>query len=208
MPTRSKAGHGAAKPSIKFILNGKAVEVHVHPMKRLLDVVRDDFRLTGTKEGCGEGECGACTVLVDGQPVNSCLVPFAHVRGARVTTIEGITRGRALQEAFVQEGATQCGLCTPGLVVAASTLPASATREEVRAALAGNICRCTGYAAIYRAIERARGAGRSDGAGRAGRAVRSALLRPGLANGKKRPPSGSGHLPHRVVDRAARGKRA
>jgi len=156
-------------------------------MKRLLDVLREDCRLTGTKEGCGEGECGACTVLVDGQPVNACLVPLAHVRGARVTTVEGLRgRARALQEAFVEEGATQCGFCTPGLLVAASALPAKVTFEEMRASLAGNICRCTGYGAIYRAIEKAglprrsrqpAGAGgaaaKAGGAGKAGRGVGS-----------------------------------
>ena len=141
---------------MKFVLNGKAVSIQAHPMKRLLDVLREDCGLTGTKEGCGEGECGACTVLLDGQPVNACLVPFAHVRGARVTTIEGIRGRHRLQQAFVEEGAVQCGLCTPGLVVAASALARDATPEEVRSALAGNICRCTGYAAIYRAINRAR----------------------------------------------------
>ncbi len=141
---------------MRFVLNGKSVNVRAHPMKRLLDVLREDCRLTGTKEGCGEGECGACTVLLDGQPVNACLVPFAHARGARVTTIEGIKGRRALQEAFVKEGATQCGFCTPGLIVAASTLPRNAALDEVRVALAGNICRCTGYGAVYRAIKAAR----------------------------------------------------
>jgi carbon-monoxide dehydrogenase small subunit len=141
---------------VRFSLNGKTVNVRAHPMKRLLDVLREDCGLTGTKEGCGEGECGACTILLDGQPINACLVPFAHVRGARVTTIEGIEGRRGLQEAFVKEGATQCGLCTPGLIVAASTLSPNATLDEVRLALAGNICRCTGYGAIYRAITSAR----------------------------------------------------
>ncbi len=149
------------------MLNGRPMDVAAHPMKRLIDVLREDCGLTGTKEGCGEGECGACTVLLDGRPVNSCLVPFAHVRGARVTTIEGIKGRRALQEAFVREGAVQCGLCTPGLIVAASSLPPRATLAEVRTALAGNICRCTGYAAIYRAIKRA---GRGAKAGRGARA--------------------------------------
>ncbi len=149
---------------MRFVLNGKPIEVRAHPMKRLLDVLREDCGLTGTKEGCGEGECGACTVLLDGRPVNACLVPFAHVRAARVTTIEGVKGRRALQNAFVKEGATQCGFCTPGLIVAASTLSSRATLDEVRLALAGNICRCTGYAAVYRAIRRAGGAG---GAGRA-----------------------------------------
>ncbi len=142
---------------MRFFLNGKSVNVQAHPMKRLLDVLREDCGLTGTKEGCGEGECGACTVLLDGQPVNSCLVPLAHAEGARVTTIEGIKDRRALQQAFVAEGAAQCGACTPGLIVAASALPKGASLEEVRTTLAGNICRCTGYAAIYRAIQRANG---------------------------------------------------
>ncbi len=152
---------------MRFVLNGKTVDVRAHPMKRLLDVLRDDCRLTGAKEGCGEGECGACTVLVDGQPMNSCLVPLAHVRGARVTTIEGVRRAAALQHAFVREGATQCGICTPGFVVAASTLPADASLDDVRAALAGNICRCTGYAAIYRAIRAARQAAPQAGSPKA-----------------------------------------
>ena len=154
---------------MRFVLNGRNVDVRAHPMKRLLDVLREDCELTGTKEGCGEGECGACTVLVDGEPVNSCLVPVAHVRGARVTTIEGLRgRGRALQEAFVGEGAAQCGFCTPGLLLAASTLPEKATFDEVRAMLAGNICRCTGYGAVYRAIEKASPPRRSRAAAKAG----------------------------------------
>jgi len=123
-------------------------------MKRLLDVLRDDCRLTGTKEGCGEGECGACTVLINGQAVNACLVPFAQVRGARVTTIEGLKGKAPLQDAFVTEGGAQCGICTPGFIVAASTLGSKATADEARAALAGNLCRCTGYSAIYRAVSR------------------------------------------------------
>ena len=124
-------------------------------MKRLLDVLREECGLTGTKEGCGEGECGACTVLVDGLPVNSCLVPFAQVRGAAVTTIEGLNGRHRLQEEFVIEGGAQCGICTPGMILAAAALPRNATREEMRTGLAGNICRCTGYTAIYRAIEKA-----------------------------------------------------
>jgi aerobic-type carbon monoxide dehydrogenase small subunit (CoxS/CutS family) len=125
-------------------------------MKRLLDVLREECGLTGTKEGCGEGECGACTVLVGGQAVNSCLVPFGQVRGARVVTIEGLGGRHPLQRAFVREGGSQCGICTPGMIMAAAALPKRATLDEVRTGLAGNICRCTGYAAIYRAIESAR----------------------------------------------------
>jgi aerobic-type carbon monoxide dehydrogenase small subunit (CoxS/CutS family) len=124
-------------------------------MKRLLDVLREECGLTGTKEGCGEGECGACTVIVDGLPVNSCLVPFAQVRGAKVTTIEGLRGRHPLQEAFIVEGGAQCGICTPGMILAAATLPRGATLEQVRTGLAGNICRCTGYTAIYRAVEKA-----------------------------------------------------
>ncbi|MBE3100601.1 MAG: (2Fe-2S)-binding protein [Planctomycetes bacterium] len=129
-------------------------------MKRLLDVLREDCGLTGTKEGCGEGECGACTVLVDGQAVNACLVPFAQVRGAKVVTIEGLKGRHPLQAAFVTEGGSQCGICTPGMIMAAAALPRDATLEDVRAGLAGNICRCTGYTGIYRAIEQARKIGR------------------------------------------------
>jgi aerobic-type carbon monoxide dehydrogenase small subunit (CoxS/CutS family) len=135
---------------MRFVLNGRRSVVDAPPLKRLLDVLREDCGLAGTKEGCGEGECGACTVLVDGAPVNSCLVPFAHVAGREVTTIEGL-RGR-LPEAFVREGGTQCGICTPGFLVAASALGPRPTAARVREALAGNLCRCTGYAGIVRAL--------------------------------------------------------
>ena len=140
---------------MKFPLNGRSRNVTAPPMKRLLDVLRQECGLTGTKEGCGEGECGACTVLVDGQPVNSCLVPFAQVHGASVTTIEGLGGGHPLQEAFVAEGGAQCGICTPGMILAAAALPRAASLPEVRVGLAGNICRCTGYTAIYRAVQKA-----------------------------------------------------
>ncbi len=140
---------------MRFTLNGKVVNVRAHPMKRLLDVLREDCHLTGTKEGCGEGECGACTVLVNGAAVTSCLVPVGQVRGARVTTIEGLKRHRALQEAFVSEGGAQCGICTPGMIMTASTLGPSPSLDEIRSALAGNLCRCTGYGGIYRAVQRA-----------------------------------------------------
>ena len=140
---------------MRFTLNGKNRDVRAAPMKRLLDVLREECGLTGTKEGCGEGECGACTVIVDGQPVNSCLVPFAQVRGSDVTTIEGLRDGHPLQEAFVVEGGAQCGICTPGMILAAAALPRGASLDEIRTGLAGNICRCTGYTAIYRAVEKA-----------------------------------------------------
>jgi len=141
---------------MRFTLNGRAVDIRAHPLKRLLDVLREECGLTGTKEGCGEGECGACTVLLNGEPVNSCLVPFAHVRGAKVVTVEGLKGRHPLQQAFVTEGGSQCGICTPGMILAASALPEGVTRGEVRAGLAGNLCRCTGYSGIYRAIEKAR----------------------------------------------------
>ena len=140
---------------MRFSLNGRGVEVRAHPMKRLLDVLRQDCALTGTKEGCGEGECGACTVLVDGEPVNSCLVPFAQVRGRKVETIESLGGTHPLQEAFVMEGGAQCGICTPGMILAAMALGPNPSLDEVRTGLAGNLCRCTGYEGIYRSIERA-----------------------------------------------------
>jgi carbon-monoxide dehydrogenase small subunit len=136
-------------------LNGKRTRLEAHPMKRLLDVLREDCGLTGTKEGCGEGECGACTVLIDGRPVNSCLVPFAHARNARVTTIEGLGARHPLQNAFVEQGGAQCGICTPGMILAATVLGPKPPLERMRVALAGNLCRCTGYEAIYRSIRKA-----------------------------------------------------
>ena len=141
---------------MRLALNGKRIRLDVHPMKRLLDVLREDCRLTGTKEGCGEGECGACTVLVDGSPVNSCLVPAAHVDGARVMTIEGLQARHPLQRAFIEHGGAQCGICTPGMIMAAVALGRKPTLAHIRAGLAGNLCRCTGYEAIYRSIIRAR----------------------------------------------------
>jgi aerobic carbon-monoxide dehydrogenase small subunit len=140
---------------LRLVLNGARVRVSVHPLKRLLDVLREDCGLTGTKEGCGEGECGACTVLLDGAPVNSCLVPAAQVDGARVTTIEGLGGRHPLQHAFVEHGGAQCGICTPGMILAAVALGRKPTLDAMRVGLAGNLCRCTGYTAIYRSIEAA-----------------------------------------------------
>ena len=131
------------------------MEIDAPPMTRLLDALRVHCGLTGTKEGCGEGECGACTVLLDGDPVCSCLVPVAHADGVDVTTIEGLGGDHPLQRAFAEHGAAQCGICTPGMIMTALALPPSPTLEDVRFALAGNICRCTGYHANYRAILRA-----------------------------------------------------
>jgi aerobic-type carbon monoxide dehydrogenase small subunit (CoxS/CutS family) len=140
---------------MRFTLNGKRANVDVHPMRRLLDVLREDCALTGTKEGCGEGECGACTVLIDGVPVNACLVPVAHVVGARVTTIEGLGGRHPLQRAFVKHGGAQCGICTPGMIMAALALGRRPRLDAIRTGLAGNLCRCTGYQAIYRSIQKA-----------------------------------------------------
>ena len=139
----------------RYLLNGKRISIEAHPMKRLLDVLREDCGLTGTKEGCGEGECGACTVLIDGAPVCSCLVPWAQVEGTAVTTIEGLGDGHPLQRAFMDQVGAQCGICTPGMVLAAHALGPNPTPEQVKVGLAGNLCRCTGYEAIYRAIRAA-----------------------------------------------------
>ena len=139
----------------RLILNGKRRELNVHPLKRLLDVLREDCALTGTKEGCGEGECGACTVLLDGAPVNSCLVPAAHADGARLMTIEGLGGRHRLQRAFVEHGGAQCGICTPGMILAAVALGPKPSLNAIKVGLAGNLCRCTGYSAIYRSIRQA-----------------------------------------------------
>jgi len=144
--------------TIRFFINGTETTVEGHPMERLLDVLRHQLRLTGTKEGCGEGECGACAVLMDGRLVNSCLVPLAHASGAAITTIEGVAdsdRLHAVQEAFIACGGAQCGICTPGMVLAAVSLlgrtPAPSL-EQIRTGLAGNLCRCTGYMRIFEAV--------------------------------------------------------
>jgi aerobic-type carbon monoxide dehydrogenase small subunit (CoxS/CutS family) len=141
---------------MRFTLNGETREATSAPVSRLLDVLREEFGLTGTKEGCGEGECGACTVLVDGAPVCSCLVPLAQVDGATVQTIEGLGDDHPLQHEFMNEVGAQCGICTPGMIMAALPLGENPTLEDIKAALAGNLCRCTGYAAIYRAILKAK----------------------------------------------------
>jgi carbon-monoxide dehydrogenase small subunit/xanthine dehydrogenase small subunit len=140
---------------MRLRLNGMEVEVDAHPLKRLLDVLREECGLTGTKEGCGEGECGACTVLMDGRPVVSCLVPFAQAAGAELTTIEGLGGEHPLQRAFAEHGGAQCGICTPGMILAAAALGPNPTLEQVRTGLAGNLCRCTGYEAIYRSVQAA-----------------------------------------------------
>lgn len=140
---------------MKLTLNGAGVDVDAHPMKRLLDVLREECGLTGTKEGCGEGECGACTVLIDGAPVCACLVPWAQVEDTEVTTIEGLGDDHPLQHAFMDEVGAQCGICTPGMILAAIALGDKPSLDEIKEGLAGNLCRCTGYEAIYRAIQKA-----------------------------------------------------
>jgi aerobic-type carbon monoxide dehydrogenase small subunit (CoxS/CutS family) len=142
---------------VNFTLNGKKVDVDAHPAARLLDVLREECHLTGTKEGCGEGECGACTVLIDGEPVCSCIIPAGQVSGADVTTIEGLGGDHPLQKLFMNEVGAQCGICTPGMILAALTLSEKPTLDEIKTALAGNLCRCTGYGAIYRAVLKWRG---------------------------------------------------
>ena len=141
---------------MRFTLNGAPIEVDVHPMKRLLDLLREECALTGTKEGCGEGDCGACTVLIDGAAVCSCLVPAAQAEGAAVLTIEGLGDAHPLQRCFMDEVGAQCGICTPGMIMAACVLAPDASLDEIRLGLAGNLCRCTGYSAIYRAVQSAR----------------------------------------------------
>jgi carbon-monoxide dehydrogenase small subunit len=137
---------------VNFVLNGVPTEVTAHPMARLLDVLREECGLTGTKEGCGEGECGACTVLVNGAAVCSCLVPVSQVDGAEVLSIEGLKGEHPLQALFMSEVGAQCGICTPGMILTALTLSEAPSLDDVKTALAGNLCRCTGYPAIYRAV--------------------------------------------------------
>ena len=143
--------------TVHFVVNGKAMAAEAWPMARLLDVLRE-HGFTGVKEGCGEGECGACSVLLNGQLVNSCLVPVAQAAGAQITTIEGIANGdqlHAVQQAFLDHGGAQCGICTPGMVLAAVQLlerTPQPTLDDVRFALAGNLCRCTGYIKIFEAV--------------------------------------------------------
>ena len=146
---------------ITFNINNESRTIDVFPMARLLDVLREQLHLTGTKEGCGEGECGACTVVLDGQIVNSCLVPVAQVNGANITTIEGVAHDdqlHAVQQAFIDHGGAQCGICTPGMVLAAVDLlnrNPEPSEAEIRNGLAGNLCRCTGYMKIFESVVRA-----------------------------------------------------
>ena len=151
----------AERVRIHFEVNGEPRTVESYPMARLLDVLREDLRLTGVKEGCGEGECGACSVLMNGELVNSCLVPMLQAGGTQITTIEGLASSDALhpvQAAFLQHGGAQCGICTPGMVLAAAYLLKTnpqPTLAEIRTGLAGNLCRCTGYMRIFEAVQKA-----------------------------------------------------
>jgi len=156
----------AGEAAVRFRLNGRKVSAAGDPLRRLLDVLREDFGLTGVKEGCGEGECGACAVLMDGELVNSCLVPLGDVEGRSVLTVEGFRdtdRYRAIAAAMEETGAVQCGFCTPGFVMAAEALlrrNPDPSVEEIREALSGNLCRCTGYHAIVHAVRKAAERGR------------------------------------------------
>jgi carbon-monoxide dehydrogenase small subunit len=148
----------ATKSDISMVVNGKAVTVRAFPMERLLDVLRIQIGLTGTKEGCGEGECGSCSVLLDGVLVNSCLIPVLQASGAHITTIEGLAQDKrlhALQQAFLDCGGAQCGICTPGMILAVAHLLnkiPQPTTADIREGLSGNLCRCTGYMQIFEAV--------------------------------------------------------
>jgi carbon-monoxide dehydrogenase small subunit len=148
----------SGKIDLHFTVNDERKTIHAYTMERLLDVLREQLNLTGTKEGCGEGECGACTVFINGEIVNSCLVPVAQVEGASIKTIEGIASGdqlHAVQQSFIECGGAQCGICTPGMVMAAVDLlerNANPTEADIRQGLAGNLCRCTGYMKIFESV--------------------------------------------------------
>jgi aerobic carbon-monoxide dehydrogenase small subunit len=153
-------GEATVKHKISFSVNGKSVTVESYSMERLLDVLRENLKLTGTKEGCGEGECGACSVMLDGELVNSCLVPVAQAEGKSILTIEGVATSdhlHPIQKSFLQHGGAQCGICTPGMVMASLALlqkNPNPKREEIKEALAGNLCRCTGYMKIFDSVEK------------------------------------------------------
>ena len=152
------------KQILNFILNGESVQVEIEPHLTLLELLRNELELTGTKEGCGMGECGACTVLLEGKAINSCILPALEVEGKGVTTIEGVADVKGglhpIQKAFIEHGAIQCGFCTPGMVLSAKALldeNPKPTEEEIRNGIAGNLCRCTGYLQIVQAIKAASG---------------------------------------------------
>jgi aerobic-type carbon monoxide dehydrogenase small subunit (CoxS/CutS family) len=149
------------KRRIKFTINGKDCEVEIKPWRTLLEVIREDLKLTGTKEGCGEGECGSCTVIMNGKTVNSCLVPAMEADSQEILTIEGLAHGDRLhpiQEAFVEHSGTQCGFCAPGMIMSAKALldeNPDPSQKEIREGISGNLCRCTGYTKIFESISAA-----------------------------------------------------
>ena len=159
--TAVREGPAGPGSTYRFTLNGEPREVSVPGMRRLLDVIREELGLTGTKEGCGEGECGACTIILDGMVVDSCLVPVCQVDGSEIRTVEGLSEAESealspLQQAFLEYGGAQCGICTPGMLMSAQAYlddGGSADEEDIREAIAGNLCRCTGYTKIIDAIE-------------------------------------------------------
>jgi carbon-monoxide dehydrogenase small subunit len=148
----------ARKVRVSCVVNGETASFEVYPMARLLDVLREELKLTGTKEGCGEGECGACSIEMDGALVNSCLVPALQAEGTKIRTIEGVAIGgslHAVQQAFIAHGGAQCGICTPGMILAALNLLARHPQpvdEQIREGLSGNLCRCTGYTKIFESV--------------------------------------------------------
>lgn len=162
---------------MNIILNGKKVAIGADPTRRLLDVLREDLKLTGTKEGCGEGECGACTIIINGDAVNSCIILFGQLKdGDEILTIEGLANNEklnALQESFLKNGAVHCGACIPGMLMSATALlneNSNPNEEEIKEAIAGNLCRCTGYKKIIKAIKNASSfPSREDGAGEGGK---------------------------------------
>ena len=146
---------------LKLLVNGKSFAVDCHPFARLLDVLREELKLTGTKEGCGEGECGACSVIMDGKLVNSCLVPALQAHNKTILTVEGLSKKSLspLQKAFIQCGGAQCGICTPGMLIAAHAMRArkkNLSKEDIREGLSGNLCRCTGYSQIIESVQKCR----------------------------------------------------
>ena len=157
----SNSSENAGKCDLSLTVNGRAEVVRVYPMERLLDVLRHELGLTGVKEGCGEGECGSCSVLMNGELVNSCLIPALQAEDANLITIEGVGEGpqlSALQSAFLECGGAQCGICTPGMILASHQLLSKnrePTLDDIREALAGNLCRCTGYMQIFEAVAQA-----------------------------------------------------
>jgi len=168
MSANGRARTDALWPPIHFTVNGESRTVNVPPMKRLLDVLREDLHLTGTKEGCGEGECGSCSVRLNDELVNSCLVPVLQAEGAEIQTVEGLALDgelHPLQEAFLHNGGAQCGICTPGMLMAAAQLLAHSphpSEAEIREGLAGNLCRCTGFARIFASVAAAAGVADSE----------------------------------------------